>query len=189
MDAAHKWDDFYTSDSRESFLHFTNDQIASILRHFPLAKTALDIGCGEGQLMLQLEAANITTIGIDLSKIALAEARKHVKGNLIEGDFEKFYFPIEQKFDLIFVKFVIAFMSDIPSFFKKIDDLLNPGGGFILLAPVSNQPIDRNIEADEIFIEQSVLDISMPKYFSNIREEILHAENEKKLSLFICSKD
>lgn len=186
MDAAHKWDDFYASDSRESFLHFTDDQVSSILKDFPLAKTALDIGCGEGQLMLQLEATGVTTTGIDLSKVALAEAHKHVKGNLIEGDFEKFDFPIEQKFDLIFVKFVIAFIESKPAFFKKVRGLLNAGGALILLTPVIDGEIVQKLESESIFVEKSVLDTYMPKYFPNIKEEILHAERAKKLSLFIC---
>lgn len=189
MDTAHKWDTFYASDSRESFLHFTDEQIASILKHFPLAKTALDIGCGEGQLILQLETVGIATTGIDISKIALAEARKRVKGTLLEGDFEKYSFPPEQKFDLVFVKFVIAFIKDIPAFFNKIDDLLKQNGGFILLAPVAKQSIDRSEEANEIFIEQSLLDVSFPKHFSNIQEETLYAEDDKRLALFICKKD
>lgn len=185
MDVTHKWDNFYTSDSRESFLHFTNDQVVSILRDFPLAKTALDIGCGEGQLMLQLEAADITTTGIDLSKVALAEARKQVKGTLLEGNFEQWEFLGTQKFDLIFAKFLIAFIENRDKFFSKIRSLLQEDGGFILMTPIIDQ---KSLEpGSEVFIEQSVLDTYLPA-FSTVKEQILYSETGKRLSLFICRK-
>lgn len=182
-----KWNDFYSSEKREPFLHLTEEQINAILRKFPDVKSALDIGCGEGQLMAQLEQRDISTTGIDVSDIALAEAHKLVKGTLIEGDFEQFTFPDGTSFDLIFAKFVIAFAQNPKIFFKKIDTLLRGGGGFILITPVI-QELKSSSQKEEVFIEQLVLDENMPQYFSEIEETILYSENNKKLALFICMK-
>ncbi len=168
-------------------MHFSEEQIGSILSKFPNAKSALDIGCGEGQLLIQLEQRGISTTGIDISGVALNEAEKHVKGTLIGGDFEQFTFPNDSSFDLIFVKFVIAFIQNPETFFKKINRMLKVDGGFILLTPVA-QKLGLSPEKEEIFIEQSVLEKLMPQYFSRIEETVLHSEENKKLALYICTK-
>lgn len=188
MKSTDKWNTFYTSETRESFLHFSDEQLESILKQFPNAVSALDIGCGEGQLMTQLEVRSISTTGMDISDVALTEAHRHAKGVLIESDFEQYTFQKDVRFDLIFVKFVIAFIRDVGAFFKKIDTLLKPGGGLILLTPVTNGKRDPYFEGDDIFIQQSVLDTFMPLFFSKINEEVLHAEDDKKLALYICTK-
>lgn len=188
MEQQKKWDTFYSSVKREPFLHLTDEQVDKILEKFAYAKSALDIGCGEGQLLAQLEKRGISTVGIDVSPVALNEAHKHVKGELIEGDFEQYTFRKDTQFDLIFTKFVIAFIKDVDAFFKKIVALLGPGSGFILLTPVINGPKNENLIEEEIFIQQSVLDASMPRYFSDIKEEVLYAEGDKKLALYVCTK-
>ncbi|MFZ3043538.1 MAG: class I SAM-dependent methyltransferase [Minisyncoccia bacterium] len=187
MGSKDKWDSFYYSKKREPFLHLTEEQVGDILVRFPNAKSALDIGCGEGQLLVQLEQRGFSTTGIDVSDVALKEARKHVAGKLIEGDFEQFVFSSDSSFDLIFVKFVIAFIQNPEKFFQKIDNLLKIGGGFILLTPVT-QELDSLSEKEEVFVEQSILDKFMPQYFSKVEETILYSENSKKLSLYICMK-
>lgn len=105
-----------------------------------------------------------------------------------EGDFEKLAFPHDSIFDLIFVKFVIAFIQNPEAFFEKVDTLLMTGGGFILLTPVMRGEIDSSSEKEEVFVEQSVLDKFMPRYFSKIEEIVLYSEGNKKLALYICTK-
>lgn len=187
MEPQSKWNTFYSSKKREPFLHLTEEQVDAILVRFPNAKSALDIGCGEGQLLTQLEQRNISTTGIDVSDVALKKAHKHVAGKLIEGDFEQFVFPKNSSFDLIFVKFVIAFIQNAGAFFEKIDNLLKTGGGFILLTPVTKE-LDSSSEKEEVFVEQSVLEKFMPQYFSKIEETVLHSENNKRLVLYTCTK-
>jgi 2-polyprenyl-3-methyl-5-hydroxy-6-metoxy-1,4-benzoquinol methylase len=187
MEQLSKWNIYYSSKKREPFLHLTKEQVDTILAKFPDAKSALDIGCGEGQLLIQLERQGISTTGIDISNVAISEASKYVKGTLIEGDFEQVTFPNNSSFDLIFVKFVIAFIQNHEAFFKKINTLLKPDGGFILLTPVTKE-LNLSSEKDEIFIKQSVLEKFMPQYFSKIEETVLYSENNKKLVLYTCTK-
>ncbi len=187
MESKNKWDTFYSSKERDSFLHLTDEQVDVILAKFPNAKSALDIGCGEGQLLIQLEQRSIASTGIDVSDVALNEARKYVVGKLIEGDFEQFVFPHDSSFDLIFVKFVIAFIQNPETFFEKVDKFLKAGGGFILLTPVA-QKLDSQSEKEEVFVEQSTLDKFMPQYFQKIEEIVLYSENNKKLALYTCTK-
>lgn len=186
MNQKTKWDCFYSSKEREPFLHLSDTQLKNVLLEFPNAKSALDIGCGEGQLMVQLEKAGLSTTGIDVSPVCLGEATKHVKGKLVEADFEQFEFAKDSKFDLIFAKFIIAFINHPESFFEKIISLLNRRGGLILLTPVSAVPLT-NSDSDEVFVSQNVIDL-LPRFFEKIDEEILYSEESRKLSLYVCRR-
>lgn len=187
MKQKEKWNSFYTSQKREPFLHFSEEQIDNILKQFPNTQSVLDIGCGEGQLLVQLETRGISTVGIDVSEIGIEEARKYVKGGLIVGDFETFEFPADRTFDLIFVKFVIAFIEKPDLFFRKIIRLLNSSGGLILLTPVMPNP-DRSSPSEEVFADQAVIDQFLPRHFSSIKEEVLYADGDKRLVLYTCIK-
>lgn len=182
-DQKEKWNIFYASQDREPFLHFTDEQVDNILKQFSNVQSVLDIGCGEGQLLIQLEKRGITTTGIDVSEVGITEARKHVKGEFIVDNFETFEFPTDTLFDLVFVKFVIAFIAEPDLFFQKVAKLLKTHGGLVLLTPVMPNP-DSLSASEEVFVDQAVLDEFLPKYFSSIKEEILYADGDKRLVLY-----
>ncbi len=188
MNQKEKWNTFYSLKKREPFIHFTEEQLNDILKKFPDAQSALDIGCGEGQLLVQLEKRGLFSTGIDVSEVGLDEAKKQFKGALILGDFEEFNFPEESSFDLIFVKFVVAFIKNPADFFKKVDSLLKRGGGFILLTPVMPKP-NIQLQEEEVFVGQAVIDTYLPQYFSKIDEVVLYSDGSKRLVLYICKKD
>lgn len=187
VDNKTKWDSFYASATREPFLHLNEERIDGVLKAFPSANSALDIGCGEGQLLEQLGKRGLDAVGIDVSPVALVEAKKRIRGVLIEGDFESFVFHDNPTFDLIFLKFVIAFIHDKKRLFEKIDSMLNEGGGLVLLTPIISNAGDAK-DIDEVFVKQEVLDEFLPKYFKQSKEQILYAESNKRLSLYICRK-
>ncbi len=90
---------------------------------------ALDIGCGEGELMRQLRERGYTTTGIDLAEVA----KPDIVGDFMEYDFGK------QRFDLITVNLVIAFIDDKEAFINKAKSLLKPGGRLIIITPILYQ--------------------------------------------------
>ncbi len=53
----------------------------------------LDVGCGTGRDMAWLEAQGARVTGIDLSRGMLAQARPHVRGDLLPGDMRHLPFP------------------------------------------------------------------------------------------------
>src|SRR3989344_1527923 len=187
MNSQQKWDLFYSQKIREEFHNLSKTQLDEILIAFPHAKSALDIGCGEGQLINELEHRGLAVTGVDPSVVALKVARKQTTGNLIQGTFEDAQFEPGTLFDIIFVKFVISFIEDYAVFFKKIDTLLNSNGGLIILTPVINRP--KINDEEEIFVSKSILNQFLPIYFKNVTETVIHEDNDKKLSLFICKKN
>ena len=65
-----------------------------------LNQQALDIGCGTGGLMHQLEAQQYNTAGMDISPMALGFARKRVIGPLARASANQLPFRNEV-FDLV----------------------------------------------------------------------------------------
>ena len=96
----------------------------------------LDIGCGTGTQCGDL-AANVKQVtGIDISSklLAIAEQRKaerkldnieFLKTSLYDERFK------EDGFDVVMAFFVLHFIEDTDAVFKRIHDLLEPGGLFI----------------------------------------------------------
>lgn len=52
-------------------------------------RTLLDIACGTGQLLKRAEALGLRCYGIDISEVAIREARKNVKSELVCANVEK----------------------------------------------------------------------------------------------------
>ncbi len=96
-----------------------------VLDKLKLSKgSALDIGCGQGQLMKQLEARGFKTQGIDLSDYSAG----------IVGNFMTYKFNM--KFDLITINLVLAFIQDKPKFIEKVHSLSKKNGRIIIITPV-----------------------------------------------------
>ena len=63
--------------------------------------TALDVGCGEGRFCRMLQAAGISTVGIDPTKELLRQARRRdPKGDYRIGRADALEFP-DRSFDLV----------------------------------------------------------------------------------------
>ncbi|MEM9049858.1 MAG: class I SAM-dependent methyltransferase [Pseudomonadota bacterium] len=91
-------------------------------------KTALDIGCGEGQLTRLAKAAGIATTGLDLSAALLTVARaRDGEGAYVRGDAAALPFR-DASFDLALS---CVALLDIPAFENAIFEMariLRPGG-------------------------------------------------------------
>ena len=96
----------------------------------------LDIGCGTGTQCGDL-AGNVRQVtGIDISSklLAIAEQRK-AERKLDNVEFIKTSLHDERLkaggFDVVMAFFVLHFIEDIDAVFKRVHDLLKPGGLFI----------------------------------------------------------
>lgn len=184
------WNQIYQNKIKgktNKFMQLTDSQLAGVLARRWRKMRVLDIGCGEGELLAKLGLQGFNTLGIDVSSVAVEKARwkqplvvTNDRVDLINDDFIKYYFK-DQKFDIIFCNFAVAFMSDWDKFFDKVKGLMVDNGVFCLLTPVAKKP------DDDIFMPWDVLDKNLKK-FEILNEEIIHKEKGKKLSLFVLGK-
>ena len=93
--------------------------------------TLLDIGCGPGWLLSSADS-RWSKYGVEPSAQASTEASRH--GDIYRGFFETVDYN-NNFFDLVIAYHVIEHMQDPVSAFKKIRDLLKPGGTMIVGTP------------------------------------------------------
>jgi 2-polyprenyl-3-methyl-5-hydroxy-6-metoxy-1,4-benzoquinol methylase len=91
----------------------------------------LDVGCGTGCLLRALAAAGYEDVwGVELSEYAGRIARESTKAKVHVGDFTELPLPVGH-FDVINATEVIEHVRDPLAFFRRVKELLAPGGVFI----------------------------------------------------------
>jgi SAM-dependent methyltransferase len=108
--------------------------IRSLLKkHHPRAKTVLELACGTGSILKQLQPHYEIT-GVDLSDEMLAIARKKVLGvRLVHGDMRTV--DLGERFDVVLcvydsINHLVAF-RDWEAVFRRAREHLNDGGVFL----------------------------------------------------------
>jgi SAM-dependent methyltransferase len=99
-------------------------------------RRALDIGCGDGDLALDLWRRGARVSGIDLSPemIAAAAARARREGADVAfavGAAERLPFGAEQ-LDLVVAVTILCFVADAAPVFREIARVLRPGGRLVI---------------------------------------------------------
>jgi ubiquinone/menaquinone biosynthesis C-methylase UbiE len=138
--------EFYRGDSKYPTLKYRHNYILKRVNelNFPDHAKVLDIGCGPGEMVLDLMKNNWEIWGIDIAENMIAIAKKKIeqikdKSNIIHlevGDIEKLAFE-DNFFDLIICAGVIEYLADDEKWSKEITRVLRPGG--ILLINITNK--------------------------------------------------
>jgi ubiquinone/menaquinone biosynthesis C-methylase UbiE len=101
---------------------------------------AVDLGCGAGQLVLELarQATGLYVTGIDLSEKMIADARQSLQPSGLEdrvnfrlGTVEEIPFP-DQSLDLVISTLSLHHWTDPVKVVNEIDRVLKPGGAFYI---------------------------------------------------------
>jgi SAM-dependent methyltransferase len=110
----------------------------------PGARTALDVGCGDGLLARDLRAVVPHVTGIDVDGAVLASARAEVEGvEWVEGDVRTHPFPLDS-FDVVASVATVHQLPDLESTFRRLADLTAPGGVLAVVGLArSSTPLDR----------------------------------------------
>ena len=117
--------------------------LQALREHIPDGHRALDIGCGTGAVLEQLQGRAHQRVGLDLSSKMLEQARVHLgpEPELWQGDFLKTHW--ESEFDIITTVGVLGHIapSQQAAFFAQVARALRPGGCFItVLSSLRGRP-------------------------------------------------
>ena len=162
------WDaEKYTKDF--SFVHQYGNGVLELI-NTGKAKTAIDLGCGNGALSRKLKDMGLDVIGIDSSPEQLGIARKNYPDiPFIEADAASF--SVDDPVDIIFSNAVFHWIDKDkqPNMLKHVSDALNHGGQFVFeMGGYGNNRLIHG-ELKKAF-ERHGYSYRMPFYFPSIGE-------------------
>lgn len=129
---------------------FTHKPLLNILKgRLYRYKKILDIGCGTGTVCFYFAKNGIYSVGIDISKKAIALAKINAKYLFLTKQTKFYYsdFPGHKesgKFDLIICTEVLEHLHDDNRAMSEIYSLLNPGGELIVSVPLKSSFLYRH---------------------------------------------
>jgi len=95
----------------------------------------LEVGCGDGDLLVSAEAEDWSVTGVEYSAAACEKARRRIKnGAVLCGELQAMDLPAEQ-FDLCVISDVIEHVRSPLDFLKEIHRVLKPGGALFIATP------------------------------------------------------
>jgi ubiquinone/menaquinone biosynthesis C-methylase UbiE len=123
---------------------FQQDWHAEMISHVPAgAQRILDLGCGTGFFLAELDALHPGAVGLDISHDMLRVSERYVPGaRLVTADAEKLPFR-EQSFDVVFCKGSLHHVRDHVGFLTNCRRALRPGGVLIMSEPCNDNPLIR----------------------------------------------
>ena len=180
------WDDYYKQG--RDFISVNSQELKKLLSNVPKVapKTALDIGCGTGQLTRDLYHSGYKVVGIDMSAEALNLARSLTRVGpdelrYIHRDAEKdglTDLPFTP-YGLVTCQSVFAFINDEGGLLANIDKALSPDGVFAIISMLDkNVPPHKKVAAINADQTKSILE----RHFSVKYYELAG------LGYFICAK-
>lgn len=107
-----------------------------LLRKFQRASKPelLDLGCGTGVILGELNQIGTSTIGLDMSAQALDYCRQRELGNLVKARGE--YLPLKSKIvDGVVALDIFEHIDDHQSAYEEVFRVLKPGGILVLSVP------------------------------------------------------
>ena len=108
--------------------------LTAFVRRLGFVERALDLGCGDGRLTTEVEAAELTAA--DVSAVALGRAGPRLYGaRLVELEPDA-PLPLDDGgFDLVLCAETIEHVRDVQHFLSEIRRVLRPGGELALTTP------------------------------------------------------
>jgi len=123
---------------------FQQDWHAEMMSHVPPgARRVLDLGCGTGFFLADLDAAHPGAVGLDISHDMLKVSGKYVpRARVVTGDAEKLPFR-PGSFDAVFCKGSLHHTRDHVGFLSNCREALASGGVLVMSEPCNDNPLIR----------------------------------------------
>ena len=110
--------------------------LVEFVRGLGHAGRVLDLGCGDGRLTAELDAAELTAA--DVSRVALERARKRLPAaTLVELEPDAPLPFADGAFDLVLAAETAEHVRDLQLFLSEVRRVLVPGGELALTTPAS----------------------------------------------------
>ena len=129
----------FAAEDRHFWFRARNRVISTLvekeLRRLPAGYRVLEVGCGTGNVLRQLEriCSNGQVIGMDLFFEGLEFARQRVGLGLVQGDMQAP--PFGEKFNLVGLFDVLEHLPDDLGVLNDLNSMLLPGGALLLTVP------------------------------------------------------
>ncbi|MEM6672152.1 MAG: class I SAM-dependent methyltransferase [Planctomycetota bacterium] len=123
---------------------FQEEWHAEMIRHAPeSARRLLDIGCGTGFFLAELEAQRPGAVGLDISHDMLRVSEQYVPdARVVTADAEHMPFR-EAAFDVVFCKGSLHHMRDHVGFLESCRGVLAGDGVLVMSEPCNDNPVIR----------------------------------------------
>ncbi|MES2591418.1 MAG: methyltransferase domain-containing protein [Bacteroidota bacterium] len=130
------WFDIVNSD--HFWIQWRLNALKKILRFFPKKGMALEVGCGNGLVMEQIEQLGYITDGCDLNRVALETISEDVKGKVMLYNIYDRSKDLLGKYSMVFLMDVIEHIEDDVDFLKTSAEYLQSDGIVIVNVPAYN---------------------------------------------------
>ncbi len=128
-----------------SVMQPSSDYFESQLMSRAAGSTVLEYGCGPGTHSFRLAAVAKRVIGIDISDVAIDQARQRAKARGVENtefhvmDAERLTLP-DASLDLVCGRAIVHHL-DVPRCFSTVSRVLKPGGSALFHEPLGYNPL------------------------------------------------
>ena len=130
------WNDRYR-ESETVFGHEANQLLVEVVADFHRG-TALDLGCGQGRNALWLSESGFAVTGLDLSPVAIEQARSRATELGLDATFESVdlltWDPDGQEWDLVVLAYIHAHEDMRRTVHAAAQRALAPGGTIVVIA-------------------------------------------------------
>ena len=132
---ASPWTDAVRGKTIESRNLVTDSAIVdAVMRRNP--KTVFDIGCGEGWLSRTVTGRGVTCVGVDVVPELIERARVLGGGEFSVASYEEIGAgQVQGNFDVAVANFSLIGGEAVDALVRRVPQLLNPGGAFIIQTP------------------------------------------------------
>jgi SAM-dependent methyltransferase len=121
---------------------FQQDWHAEMIRHVPAGtRRILDLGCGTGFFLAELDALHPGAVGLDISHAMLLVSNRYVpRARLVTADAEKLPFR-PGAFEVVFCKGSLHHTRDHVGFLGHCRRALRDGGRLVMSEPCNDNPL------------------------------------------------